>query len=55
MVNLERCIESYDTLDDPSSQTCVPNKTKDGSLSVFNMVTKINESQNIKKTYIMRM
>ena len=40
MVNLERCIDICNTLDNPNSQICVPNKTKDVNLSVFNMVTK---------------
>ena len=27
MVNLDRCTESCNTLDDPSGRICVPNKT----------------------------
>ena len=35
MVNLERCNENCDTLYDPSSGKCVPNKTEDVNLSAF--------------------
>ena len=34
-VNLVRCSESYNTLDDQSSKICVPSKTKDVNLSVL--------------------
>ena len=43
-VNLDRCNGSCKTLDDTSSRICVPNKTKDANLIVFNMITRINES-----------
>ena len=35
-VNLDRCIRSYNTLNDQSNRVCVPNKTEDISLNVFN-------------------
>ena len=34
--------------------TCVPNKTEDLNLSVFNMITGTNE-QSINKVHIMQM
>ena len=37
-VHLERCTESCNTLNDPSSKVCVPNKTEDLHLSVFNII-----------------
>ena len=43
MLNLDRCNASCNTLDDPSGRICVPNKTDDATLSVFNMTTRINE------------
>ena len=49
MVNLEKCSGGYNTLDDRSSQICVPNKTEDLNLNVFNMITKINEFKTLKK------
>ena len=35
-VNLDRCIRSCNTLNDQSNRVCVPNKTEDISLNVFN-------------------
>ena len=56
MVKLERCNGSCGTLNVPSDKICVPNKTEDTSLSVFNMITGINEPKKNKlKEYIMRM
>ena len=49
MVNLDRCNRTCNTLDDPSNRICVPNKTKDVNLSVFNIITRINQSKTILK------
>ena len=38
-VKLHRCVGSCNTLNDLSNKICVPNKTKDLNLSVFNMIT----------------
>ena len=38
MVNFDRCSGNCDTLDDLSGGICVPNKTDDVSLNVFNMM-----------------
>ena len=40
-VNLERCIGSCNTLN-LSNKVCIPSKTDDLNLSVFNMITGIN-------------
>ena len=48
-VNLDRCVRSCDTLNDLSNKVCVPNKTEDLNLSVFNMITGINESKTLTK------
>ena len=45
LVNLDRCNGSCNTLHDTSSTICVPNKTEYVNLSVFNMITGINESK----------
>ena len=45
----DRCVGSYNTLNDLSNKVCVPNKTEDLNLSVFNMITGINESKTLKK------
>ena len=48
-VKLDRCVGSYHTLKDLSNKECVPNKTEDLNLSVFNMITGINESKKLTK------
>ena len=47
--NTNACIRSWNTLDDLSNKVCIPNKTKDLNLSVFNMITGINESKILTK------
>ena len=44
-VKLDRCAGSCNTLNDLSNKVCVPNKAEDLNLSVFNMITGINESK----------
>ena len=48
-VNLDRCIESCNALNDLLNKVCVPNKTEDLNLSVINMITAINESKTLTK------
>ena len=48
-VELDRCVGSSNTLNDLSNNVCIPNKTEDLNLSVFNMITKINESKTLTK------
>ena len=49
MVKLDRCVGSCNTLNDLSNKVCVPNKTEDLNLSVFNMITGINELKTLTK------
>ena len=42
-VNLDRCVGICNTLNDLSNRVCVPDKTEDLNLSMFNMITGINE------------
>ena len=49
MVKLDRCVGSCNTLIDLSSKVCVPNETQDLNLSVFNMITRINELKTLTK------
>ena len=49
MVKLDRCLGSCNTLNQWSNKVCVPNKTKDLNLSVFNMVKGIKESKTLTK------
>ena len=48
-VKLDRCVRSCNTLNDLSKKVCVSNKTEDLNLSVFNMITGINESKTLTK------
>ena len=48
-VKLDRCIGSFNTLNDLSNEVCVQNKTEDLYLSMFNMITGINESKTLTK------
>ena len=42
-VKLDRCVRICNTLNDLSNKVCVPNKTEDLNISVFNMITETNE------------
>ena len=48
-VKLNRCVGSCNTLNDLSNKVCIPNKTEDLNLSVFNMITRINEPKTLAK------
>ena len=48
-VKLDRCVGSCNTLNDLSNKASIPNKTEDLNLSVFNMITGINESKTLTK------
>ena len=43
VVIFDRCVGSCNSLNDLSNKVCVPNKTEDLNLSVFNMIVGINE------------
>ena len=44
-----RCLGSCNTLNELSNKVCIPNKTEDLSLSVFNMIIGINGSKTLIK------
>ena len=48
-VKLERCIGSCKTLNDLPNKVCLPDKTEDLNLRVFNIITGINESKTLTK------
>ena len=48
-VKLDRCVRSCNTLNDLSNKVCVPNKTEDLNLSLFNLITGINKSKALTK------
>ena len=47
MVKLDRCVGSFNTLNDLSNTVCILNKTKDLNRSFLNMITVINESKTL--------
>ena len=47
MTNLDRCVRSYNTLNDLSNRVGASNKTEDLNLHVFNMITGINELKTL--------
>ena len=46
-VKLDKCVGSCNTINDLSNKVCVPNKTEDLNLSIFNLITGINESKTL--------
>ena len=48
-VNLDRCIGSYNTLDDLFGRACVPNEAEDLNFHVFNLIKGTNESRTLTK------
>ena len=48
-VKLDRCVGSCNTLNDLSNKVCVPNETEKLNLSVFNMITGMNESKRLTR------
>ena len=48
-VKLDRCVESCNTLNDLSNKVCILNKLEGLNLSMFNMITGINESKALTK------
>ena len=49
VVNLDIRIRSCNTLNDLSNKLCVLNKIEDFHLSIFTMITRINESKTLTK------
>ena len=45
MINLDRRVESCNTLNDLSNKVCVPNKTEYLNLNIFNIFTGISKSK----------
>ena len=42
-IKLDKCVGSCNTVNDWSKKVCVPNKKEELNLSVFNIITGINE------------
>ena len=50
-VQSDSCVGSFNTLNDLSNKVCVPNKTEELNLNVFNMITGKSESKIQQKIY----
>ena len=48
-VKLDKCVGSCNTLNDLSNKVCVPNKTEDLNMYIFNMITGKNKSKFLTK------
>ena len=48
-VKLDRCVGSFNTLNDLSNKVYIPNKTENLNLSMFNMITGISKSKTLTK------
>ena len=48
-VKLDKCVGSCNNLNDLCNKVCVPNKTGGLNLSMFSMITGINESKTLTK------
>ena len=48
-VNSDRCVRSFNAFNDLSNKVCVPNKTEDLNLNLFNLITGIIESKILTK------
>ena len=49
MISLDKYNGSWNTVDDFSTKICVPSKTKDINVKVFNMITNRNEAKTLLK------
>ena len=47
MISLDKCSGSCNTVNDLSRKTCVPNKTKEGNVTAFNMIRNENEAKTL--------
>ena len=49
MISLDKCNGISKVVDDLSTEICVPSKTKDVNVKVFNMITRIYEAETLIK------
>ena len=45
IISLDSCNKSLNSLDNPYGRICVPNKTVNENLNLFNTIAGINESK----------
>ena len=51
-IKLERFFGSCNSLNDPSNNVCIPNKTEDLNKHVFNIITGKNQSKIWQEIYL---
>ena len=51
MISLDKCCRSFNTLREMSNKICVPSKTEDIDLSVFNLIIKKMNQKHCKNKY----
>ena len=44
-VNVNKCGESCNTIDDSHARVCVPNKVKNINVKLFNLMSEVNETR----------
>ena len=49
MVTPDKCNKSFYVVDDLSTNICVPSKTKEVNVKIFNLIAKIHESKTLVK------
>ena len=49
MISIDKCSGSCNDVDDLSTKRCASSETKDVNVTVFNMITKINEIKTLVK------
>ena len=49
MISLDKCIGSCNAVDDLSMKTCLPSKTKDENVKVFDMIIRIHGAKALIK------
>ena len=49
VVNLDRSVAYFNTLNDQNDRVCIQNKAKDWNLSIFNLITRTNEWKILTK------
>ena len=47
IISIDWCHGSFHIAEDPCGRACVPNKTEDVNLRVFNIIKEINESKSL--------
>ena len=46
-ISLDKCNAIFNAVDDLPTKLCLPSKTKDVHLKVFNLITRINEAKTL--------